>query len=112
MPEGMYLTSLKQTEQVVMLQGAAQSNERVSDFLRHLANNSSYFSKPELVEITTATASLNAREARRVANFSIRVQLQRTQSQPIKPPAGPNPPPDSKGFPNLSLGNLLPGVKP
>ena len=112
MPEGMYLTSLKQTEQVVMLQGAAQSNERVSEFLRHLANSSPYFSKPELVEITTATASLNAREARRVANFSIRVQLQRTQPEPSKPPAGPNPPAGSKGFPNLSLGNLLPGVKP
>ena len=115
MPEGMYLTSLKQTEQVVMLQGAAQSNERVSEFLRHLANSSPYFSKPELVEITTATTPLSAREARRVANFSIRVQLQRTQSGPDTPsagPAGPKTPADSKGFPALSLGNLLPGVKP
>jgi len=80
--------------------------------LRHLANSSPYFSKPELVEITAATTPLSAREARRVANFSIRVQLQRTQSGAVTPPTGSSPPADSKGFPTLSLGNLLPGVKP
>ena len=33
-PEGIYLTSIKQTGQVVAVNGVAQTNERVSEFLR------------------------------------------------------------------------------
>ena len=36
LPDGVYLTSMKQDNQIVTLQGMAQSNERVSELLRNL----------------------------------------------------------------------------
>jgi type IV pilus assembly protein PilN len=76
-PDGIYIASMRQDNQSVLLQGVAQSNERVSEFLRNLGNNTPWFSKPELVEIVAGTANLSLREQRRVANFTIRVRLTR-----------------------------------
>lgn len=77
LPEGVYIVSLKQEGQNVALQGVAQSNERVSELLRNLSNNSPWFTRPELVEIVAGTANLTPRDVRRVANFQIRVKLVR-----------------------------------
>ncbi len=76
-PEGVYFVSMKQAQQSVTLQGVAQSNERVSELLRNLANGTPWFSKPELVEIVAGTVSLAPRDVKRVANFTMRVQLNR-----------------------------------
>jgi type IV pilus assembly protein PilN len=78
LPEGVYLLSLKQTSQSISLQGVAQSNERVSELLRNLANKSEWLTRPELVEIAAATVALSQRDQRRVANFSMRVGLLRS----------------------------------
>jgi type IV pilus assembly protein PilN len=77
LPEGVYVNSLHQDVQNVVLQGVAQSNERVSELLRNLSNNSPWFAKPELVEIVAGTVTLAPRDIRRVANFSIRTKLVR-----------------------------------
>jgi type IV pilus assembly protein PilN len=78
LPDGVYLTSLKQDNQVVTIQGIAQSNERVSQLLRNLSNNSAWLTKPDLVEIASATVALSARDSkRRVANFTMRARLLR-----------------------------------
>lgn len=77
LPDGVYLTSMKQDNQTVTLQGMAQSNERVSELLRNLGNNSPWLIKPELVEITSGSVSLSARDQRRVANFTMRIGLRR-----------------------------------
>lgn len=77
LPDGVYVTSMKQENQLVSLQGVAQSNERVSELLRNLANNTPWFTKPELVEIVAGSVTLGAREQRRVSNFTIRVRLVR-----------------------------------
>lgn len=77
LPEGVYVSSLRQEGQNVALQGVAQSNERVSELLRNLSNNSPWFTRPELVEIVAGTANLTSRDVRRVANFQIRVKLVR-----------------------------------
>ena len=77
LPDGVYITTMKQLNQVVTIQGVAQSNERVSELLRNLANNSEWLTRPELVEIVAATVPLSPREQRRVSNFNIRVQLMR-----------------------------------
>ena len=82
LPDGIYLKSMKQENQSVLLEGVAQSQERVSELLRNLANNSSWLGKPELIEIVAANATGSNREQRRVSNFKIRVALNR--------PAGPN----------------------
>lgn len=87
LPDGVYLASMKQDNQAVTLQGVAQSNERVSELLRNLGNNSPWLVKPELVEITAGTVALSPRDQRRVANFTMRIGLKRpTDAQ--KPPPG------------------------
>lgn len=77
LPDGVYITGMRQDNQSVSLTGVAQSNERVSELLRNLANNSDWLSRPELIEIVAGTASLNGKDQRRVANFNMRVQLRR-----------------------------------
>jgi type IV pilus assembly protein PilN len=77
LPDGVYIASMKQENQSVTLQGVAQSNERVSELLRNLGNNSPWFIKPELVEIVSGSVALTPKEQRRVSNFTIRVNLVR-----------------------------------
>ena len=84
LPDGIYINSMKQDNQTVLITGVAQSNERVSELLRNLANNSATLYRPELVEITAANISLSARDQRRVSNFSMKVSLKRPSDQ-VKP---------------------------
>lgn len=77
LPDGVFVTNVKQENQVVSILGVAQSNERVSELLRNLGNNSSWLTKPELVEIVAATVPLG-KEQRRVANFQMKVKLLRS----------------------------------
>ena len=77
LPEGVYILSMRQENQNVTLQGVAQSNERVSELLRNLGNNTPWFARPDLVEIVAGSVALTPRDQRRVANFTIRVQLLR-----------------------------------
>lgn len=86
LPDGVYINSMKQDNQAVLITGVAQSNERVSELLRNLANNSATLYRPELVEITAANVALSARDQRRVSNFSMRVSLKRA-SDAVKPAA-------------------------
>jgi len=85
LPDGVYISSMKQDSQNVLIVGVAQSNERVSELLRNLSNNSPWLSKPELIEITASTIALTARDQRRVANFSMRIALNRV-TDPAKSP--------------------------
>jgi type IV pilus assembly protein PilN len=77
LPDGVYVNKMTQVDQAVTLNGVAQSNERVSELLRNLSNNTPWFSKPELIEIVSGTASVSAKEQKRVANFVIKVRLVR-----------------------------------
>jgi type IV pilus assembly protein PilN len=77
LPDGIYLRSMKQENQSVLLTGVAQSQERVSELLRNLANNSPWLTKPELVEIVASSVAVSSREQRRVSNFTIRATLTR-----------------------------------
>jgi type IV pilus assembly protein PilN len=79
---------MKQDNQTVFITGVAQSNERVSELLRNLANNSPWLTRPELVEITAGTVSLTPRDQRRVSNFSMRVGLKRATA-PKAPGSAP-----------------------
>ena len=78
LPDGVYLTDMRQVDQTVTLKGSAQSNERVSELLRNLGNNTPYFAKPQLIEIVTGSVTLGPRDQRRVANFTISVRLLRS----------------------------------
>jgi len=75
LPDGIVLRGIKQENQSVTFTGSAQSNERVSEFLRNLSNNSAWLTKPDLVEIVSANMTVGPKEQRRVYNFTIRAQL-------------------------------------
>ncbi len=85
-PDGVYITSMKQEQQGVTLQGIAQSNERVSELLRNLAGGTPWFSKPELIEIVASSVTLAPRDVKRVSSFTMRVQLTRaSDAQKVAP---------------------------
>ncbi|MDT3678378.1 MAG: PilN domain-containing protein [Burkholderiaceae bacterium] len=89
-PEGLYLKSMRQDERKVTLVGYAQSNDRVSELLRNLANNTPWLERPELVEIKAVQlggAKANAKDtARRLYEFSLNA-LVRTNDAPAAAPA-------------------------
>jgi type IV pilus assembly protein PilN len=79
-PEGIYLKSIKQDGQTVMVSGVAQTNERVSEFLRNTAYKSEWLEKPELQEIkASAQQTKDVREPKRLFDFSVRLSLKRPQ---------------------------------
>jgi type IV pilus assembly protein PilN len=77
LPDGVYVNKMVQVDQVVTLNGVAQSNERVSELLRNLSGNTPWFTKPELIEIVAGTAAVSPKESKRVSNFVIKVRLVR-----------------------------------
>jgi type IV pilus assembly protein PilN len=77
LPDGVFISKMVQVDQVVTINGSAQSNERVSELLRNLANNTPWLAKPELIEIVSGAVAISPREQKRVSNFSIRVRLVR-----------------------------------
>lgn len=77
LPDGVYVSSMRQDNVTLNLTGTAQSQERVSELLRNLANNSQWFVRPELVEIVAGSVSLSPRDQRRVSNFTMRVQIRK-----------------------------------
>lgn len=87
LPDGVYLTNVRQDNQTVTVMGVAQSNERVSELLRNLGNNSPWLTQPELVEIVAGNVTLSTRDQRRVANFNMKVKVLRASD--VKPPAAP-----------------------
>ncbi len=87
-PEGIFFTSIKQNGQVVSITGVAQTNERVSEFIRNTLYNSEWLEKPDLVEIKASAVTTANRDQRRLFDFSMRVTLKRPQ-----PPAPAMPTP-------------------
>jgi type IV pilus assembly protein PilN len=85
LPEGVYISSLHQDKKQVTLQGVAQANAQVSEFMRRLGNQSSWLARPELVEIVATTATASQKEQRRVAHFTVRVTLLSTREAPHSP---------------------------
>ncbi|RJG02346.1 PilN domain-containing protein [Noviherbaspirillum sedimenti] len=79
-PEGVYLKSFKQEGQRVVLNGYAQSNERVSELLRNLGNSSPWLQKPDLIEIRS-TGIGQGRDAKRVFDFTVNVGIKRPRDQ-------------------------------
>ena len=84
-PEGVYLTSVKQGGQQVAITGVAQTNERISEFLRNTAYNSPWLEKPILVKIEAQTMLVaGSKDQRRMFGFTMGVTLKR----PPAPGAG------------------------
>jgi type IV pilus assembly protein PilN len=69
LPEGVYLTSLRQTGDDIAIDGVAESNGRISTYMKNL-ENSAWFANPNLVVIRTS----ESKDKRRQSVFSLRVK--------------------------------------
>lgn len=74
-PDGVYLTSIKQTGSKVNLTGYAQSNARVSTLMRNL-EASHFMDNPVLIEIKAANVN-----NRRLSAFNMNVSIKRQQAE-------------------------------
>ncbi len=81
-PEGIYITSLKQDNQTLSVAGIAQTQERVSELLRNTAYNSEWLVKPELVESKATTVQGANKEQKRLFDFGVRLTVKRPQDTP------------------------------
>lgn len=77
-PDGLLLTSVRQDGGRLLVSGQAQSNERVTEFLRNTDRHSRWLAKPELVEIKAALVTVG-RDQRRVYEFQVRLDVRRPQ---------------------------------
>ena len=77
-PDGLLLTSVRQDGGRLLVAGQAQSNDRVTEFLRNTDRHSRWLAKPELVEIRAAQVSVG-RDQRRVYEFQVRLDVKRPQ---------------------------------
>ncbi|WP_199138439.1 PilN domain-containing protein [Delftia sp. ASV31] len=94
LPDGVYITSIRQDGLAVTMQGTAQSNERVSEMLRNLSEGTPWISKPDLVEIVARTVNVTPKDQRRAAAFNLRFQLTRASvaEKSLSTPANPGKP--------------------
>jgi type IV pilus assembly protein PilN len=94
-PEGMYITSIKQDGQNLSVAGVAQTQERVSEFLRNTAYNSEWLVRPDLIESKATSMQGANREQKRLFDFSVRLTVKRPQegaaSAPVAIPASAQP---------------------
>jgi type IV pilus assembly protein PilN len=87
-PEGIYITSVKQDGQNLNVAGIAQTQERVSEFLRNTAYNSEWLVKPELVESKATVLQGANKEQKRLFDFSVRLTVKRPQDSAASAPPG------------------------
>ncbi|MDE2429984.1 MAG: PilN domain-containing protein [Burkholderiales bacterium] len=79
-PEGVYLKALKQEGQRVTLNGYAQSQDRVAEFIRNLSSQSEWMYKPDLKDIHS-TGIGQGRDAKKVSDFTIDVAIKRPREK-------------------------------
>ena len=79
-PEGIYLRSFKQENQRVVLNGYAQSNERVSELLRNVSNNSPWLERPDLIEIKSTSVG-QGKDSKKVFEFTVNVGIKRPRDK-------------------------------
>jgi type IV pilus assembly protein PilN len=84
LPDGVYLTVIKQSGNDVTLDGVAESNGRISAYMKNL-DASPWFKDPKLVVIKTSD-----RERLRNSDFELKVTnlTKATDNTPATPPAG------------------------
>jgi type IV pilus assembly protein PilN len=79
-PDGVYLKSFKQDGQKVLLNGVAQSQERVAELLRNLSGNSPWLERPDLTEVRAATLD-KSKTGRKVVEFTLSVLIKRAREK-------------------------------
>ncbi|THC44187.1 PilN domain-containing protein [Massilia sp. Mn16-1_5] len=77
-PEGVYLKGFEQNGQRVILNGYAQSQERVAELLRNLSGNSPWLERPDLTEVKAATIT-QGKIVRKAVEFTLAVNIKRAR---------------------------------
>jgi len=90
-PEGMYFTAVKQDGQVLNVTGIAQTQERISEFLRNTAYSAEWLTKPELIESKATTITGANRDVKRLFDFSMRLTVKRPQDKAVAAAQAANP---------------------
>jgi type IV pilus assembly protein PilN len=80
-PEGTYLKAIKQEGKRITLVGVAQSQERVSEILRNISNQAVWLDTPDLIEIKSVPVTQNAKDTRRIFEFSMTVGIKDTPAK-------------------------------
>lgn len=88
LPDGVYLKSLKQTENKINLIGFAESNARVSTLMRAI-EDSPWLDSPELVVVSAAKVG-NTRISEFTLNFKLTKQQAAASAAPAKPAGAKN----------------------
>jgi type IV pilus assembly protein PilN len=79
-PAGVYVKAFKQDGQRVVINGVAQSQERVAELLRNLAGASSWLEKPDLTEVRAA-ALAGSKTGKKVVEFTMAVSIRRQRDK-------------------------------
>lgn len=114
-PEGLYLRQLRQEDKRVTLTGHAQTNERVAELLRNLAERSPWLERPELGEIKEIALPpmSGQKEGRKVFEFSLNALVKRPAA-PVDPnkPGAPRTTTDTgqRPAPVADAGAIKPGA--
>jgi type IV pilus assembly protein PilN len=103
LPDGVYLKSVQQRANKVTVGGFAQSNARVSTFMRNL-ESSPYLEKPVLIQIQAV-----ADKSTRLSDFSLSVLLTRNKEE--TPATGKKPATKPAGKPVASAVEALPAAQ-
>lgn len=82
LPTGVYLTSIKQDQQMIALTGYAQSNARVSTLMRNL-DESPVFERPTLIQIKAASVGKS-----RLNEFELNIHFTRQTAETGVKPGG------------------------
>ncbi len=77
LPEGVFMTSLKQTGNAIVIEGVAQSNARVSTFMRNI-DGSSWLAEPRLNVIE----ALNSKDGQKGSKFILNIK-QKMEGQSV-----------------------------
>ncbi|MDB5749164.1 MAG: fimbrial assembly protein [Massilia sp.] len=79
-PDGVYLKGFEQDGQRVVLNGYAQSQERVAELLRNLSSNSPWLERPELTEVKSAVLTKD-KIVRKAVEFTLAVAIKRAREE-------------------------------
>ena len=109
-PDGVYLTSVKQSGLSVQILGQAQTNERISEFLRNTAYNSPWLERPELASIKATSPATASKDLRRVFDFSMKVSLKRPAAPGAAASGASAPAPAASGLPVFPASGVRPAA--
>ena len=87
-PAGVYLKAFKQDGQRVVVNGVAQSQERVAELLRNLSGTSAWLEKPDLTEVRAATLA-QSKTGKKVVEFTMAVSIKRQRDKDAAAAAKP-----------------------